>query len=474
MRHGRRLLASICMILCPFGVQADTDIPGPETAPELSQWYFGLGLGQSTLEPDTARTGFRRKNNGDFSYKVLAGYDLMPFLRLEAQWAELGTVRLDPYGYIDYSVISFSALYHLAIPEALVGPGWSVFAKGGNARLMTTGNVPLAQDFNTQMFFGMGAEYALKSNLALRFEVETFDDDAALTSLALRYYLPKRVATEQTQASIPKGPLDLDQDGIPDDIDQCPGTKPLAVVDQTGCDRDTDLDGVADHQDHCPATASGKPVDEFGCILPQDSDRDGVIDDEDHCPGTSPNDTVDIYGCTVELDTDHDGVIDEIDSCPDSIPGSIVDNMGCYMDSDEDEVHDHLDECPDTFPGMDVDSSGCAVLDAKLKGVHFKSGSAQLTADSKLVLNEVADVLKKAEGHRIQVQAHTDSQGSEADNLKLSKARARSVMNYLISKGISAQRLQSEGFGETLPIASNETAEGRALNRRVEFKPIRD
>lgn len=103
-----------------------------------------------------------------------------------------------------------------------------------------------------------------------------------------------------------------------------------------------------------------------------------------------------------------------------------------------------------------------------LRDLQFASGSAVLTSGAKGRLSPLASFLAKQPEARIQIAGHTDSQGTEDYNLGLSERRARSVAAYLISTGVDAGRVTSIGFGESVPLSSNDTAAGRAINRRVE------
>jgi len=143
--------------------------------------------------------------------------------------------------------------------------------------------------------------------------------------------------------------------------------------------------------------------------------------------------------------------------------------VAVVLDGDNDGVVDGDDRCPDSEPGSSVDVHGCALFSGEIDGVTFRTGSAELTINAKTVLDQVSDVLKEYISANVQINAHTDSQGSEGDNLVLSDHRAKSVVNYLVEKGIAKDRLTPNAFGETQPIASNETAEGRNRNRRVEL-----
>ncbi|MBL7817114.1 MAG: OmpA family protein [Saprospiraceae bacterium] len=112
------------------------------------------------------------------------------------------------------------------------------------------------------------------------------------------------------------------------------------------------------------------------------------------------------------------------------------------------------------------------VLDYALKGVQFETGSAQLTQASYAILDEVALTMYKNLDLRISIEGHTDRTGNESINQKLSEARAKTCMTYLVTKGIKSERLQTKGFGSSKPVSDNETNEGRSLNRRVEFIPF--
>ena len=139
------------------------------------------------------------------------------------------------------------------------------------------------------------------------------------------------------------------------------------------------------------------------------------------------------------------------------------------LDSDGDGVLDENDLCPDSAPGAAVDRSGCADASAALDNILFAVNSAELTPTGLDAVAELADILRRYPERQVIIEAHTDSQGSEAYNLDLSARRAASVREALIAEGIPAERLSSQGKGESEPVADNATAEGRARNRRVEF-----
>lgn len=285
--------------------------------------------------------------------------------------------------------------------------------------------------------------------------------------------------------------LDRDKDGIPDADDKCPDVMGIELFD--GCpENDSDGDGVTNDKDNCPNIAGDARFS--GCL---DSDNDGISDFFDKCPNLKGSLTS--SGCP---DSDGDGVSEDKDKCP-TIAGLLI-NEGC-PDSDNDGVPDHKDNCvleagtvelngcpdrdkdgvgdkndrcPDVFGVKELD--GCpavtvvptrlkALVVASKKGIQFETGSAVLKPISYNILNQISDELKENIKLQFIIQGHTDNKGNESKNLELSKNRAKAVANYLISRGINAKRISSEGFGGSKPIAENKTEKGRALNRRVDL-----
>jgi OmpA-OmpF porin, OOP family len=265
--------------------------------------------------------------------------------------------------------------------------------------------------------------------------------------------------------------VDSDGDGIPDSRDACPDTPPGVKVDEFGCPIDSDGDGVPDYLDRCPNTPVDVVVDEYGC--PPDSDGDGVPDYLDKCPNTPAGIKVDEHGCAI--DSDGDGVPDYLDKCPNTPAGVPVDTDGCPKDSDGDGVPDYLDECPNTPAGVEVDEKGCARVVKKIimRGdTNFEFGKADLLPSAYPVLNNIALSMKDHPDTKWRIEGHTDAIGSDSYNMDLSRRRAESVVNYLVNQGVERSRLEIIPFGKSMPIATNSTAEGRAMNRRVEIKLI--
>ena len=201
-------------------------------------------------------------------------------------------------------------------------------------------------------------------------------------------------------------------------------------------------------------------------VVPKDSDGDGVYDDADQCPGTPRGVKVDSKGCP--LDSDGDGVYDYQDQCPGTPREAKVDSKGCPLDSDGDGVYDYQDQCANTPKGASVDQRGCWVL----KGVTFDTAKANIRKDVAAILDAVVPILEQNPSTKLEIQGYTDNKGSVESNQKLSERRAKSVMDYLVKKGIDKGRLTAKGFGISNPVATNDTPEGRTENRRVELSPV--
>ena len=244
-----------------------------------------------------------------------------------------------------------------------------------------------------------------------------------------------------------------------------------------GCEGDRDDDGFVDSKDLCPdqpEEVNGRE-DEDGC--PEtDRDGDGVSDLRDRCPdlpGPGQDD-----GCPLTrekvLDRDGDGVPDDRDVCPD-LPGDGV-HRGCPPpDADADGIPDDRDRCP-SEPGT-IQSEGCPYRHIVIESdriilrqkIFFVRANNTVQRGSRDVLNEIATVLHARTNMRLRIEGHTDSRGAAQRNMELSARRAQAVRRYLIKLGIEPDRLIATGFGEAAPVADNDTTEGRALNRRVDF-----
>ncbi|MDP2342189.1 MAG: OmpA family protein [Deltaproteobacteria bacterium] len=274
---------------------------------------------------------------------------------------------------------------------------------------------------------------------------------------------------------------DNDKDGILDTADSCimvPEDKD-GFEDIDGCpDPDNDKDGILDVDEECDNDPEDKDdfEDKDGCPDP-DNDKDGILDVDDKCinvPGVLA-----FAGCPPP-DRDGDGVIDPDDKCVD-VPGLKAFD-GC-PDSDGDGFIDSLDKCPleaETINGIE-DTDGCpdkgkskVVLTRSkieiLEKVFFDVDKSTIQKRSFPLLDQVTAVLAaNPQIEHMRVEGHTDADGDDNYNFKLSDARAAAVRLYLITKGVEPARITSAGYGETRPITENKTAAGKEKNRRVEF-----
>ena len=289
---------------------------------------------------------------------------------------------------------------------------------------------------------------------------------------------------------------DRDGDGYKDDLDQCPDDPEDfdGFRDEDGCpEPDNDNDGILDVDDRCPNTPEDRDgdEDEDGCPEGQDGDRDGdgILDSRDKCPD-DPEDRdgfEDKDGCP-EPDNDKDGILDKDDSCPldPEDKDNFEDTDGCPdPDNDKDQIPDVKDKCPndpETYNGFE-DEDGCpdkgkVLIEGSdiiiLDKVMFETNSAKILPESDGILDAVAATLKgHPEFQVVEVAGHADERSSDDYNLKLTRDRAASVVDALVSRGVAKSRLVSQGYGEYCPLDEGHNATAWEKNRRVEFKVVK-
>lgn len=422
----------MCLALCA----CLASVSAPALAIEKGTGELGLFGRVSFFDPAL--------NIQDWSgFGARAGYFLMDNLALEADLSYTSTDGIITDGLRqDVSVMPFHARLNWHRPygentHLMVGAGYVHTEYGDEANASGDGAGLL-----------LGFRYKTSEKLSFRFEA-TAD-----------WYADTDFTTKEDHVDYGVqfgfsglwggGPGDSDKDGVTDDLDKCPGTPKGEKVDAHGCPlpKDSDGDGVTDDKDQCPDTPKGEKVDAKGCPLPKDTDGDGVTDDKDKCPGTPKGEKVDATGCPLPKDSDGDGVIDSLDKCPGTPAGTKVDRNGC--------------------PQLFEETKTSLVLE----GVNFDTAKADLTPGAIEVLDRVAVSLAAYPEIRVEVAGHTDSKGSRAYNVRLSQKRAEAVRDYLVGKGIAADRMVAKGYGPDKPIATNDTEEGRAQNRRTELNKL--
>lgn len=334
-------------------------------------------------------------------------------------------------------------------------------------------------------------EYSEGNSLRAEEHLLVAERNARQAVLLSRDCGPKKILVAEPAPVIKVERVDRDGDGIPDNEDVCPDVP--GVVENRGCPLviDTDGDGIPDDVDRCPADPEDVDgfEDEDGCPDP-DNDGDGILDIDDGCPnepGVASGDPKK-HGCPV-FDRDGDGIYDDDDACPDE-PG-VADpdpkKNGCPVrDRDGDGILDEVDACPDQ-PGIadpNPKKNGCprklkmvVIKEDKIEikqQINFATGKAIIRGKKSFqILDEVILVLSdNPRIKKLRVEGHTDSTGKKAFNQKLSQSRAEAVVEYMVNQGIDPERLEAVGFGPDRPIAPNNTAKGRALNRRTEFNIV--
>jgi OOP family OmpA-OmpF porin len=341
---------------------------------------------------------------------------------------------------------------------------------------------------------GIGLDFKIYKNLRIRYVLmagytnhDNRDRDASEDGNDLQL-------DQSIGLTLNLGPkIDTDGDGVADRKDKCPDTPAGALVDEVGCIVDRDRDGFADNQDDCPDHAG---IAKFkGC---PDKDDDGIMDKDDECPDKAG--LAEFKGCP---DGDKDGIEDRKDDCPmlagiplhngcpdtdgdgiidpnDKCPGEAgpAETLGC-PDMDKDGILDKDDKCPEVY-GL-LENKGCPeikqeikqVFEKALQGIQFETGKDVIRKSSYPILDDVVTIMIQHPEYNLSIYGHTDNTGGDELNMNLSQKRADSVKKYLLEHGVPEARIiEVKGFGETMPVATNDTAEGRTQNRRVEFKVI--
>ncbi len=357
------------------------------------------------IAPGVGYMLFANKNDLEDSLALSLGFGYQFDNPLALELVYLGASaesKLASNDDVDYQHLRLDALYYLP-----GGTSWNPFvvisAGEGAYEIDVSGN---EQSKQTEANLGIGILGFVSKHIAVRADIRTLfgmEDELghALFNFGLSYYFGSR------DLEIPEEP-DLDNDGVPDRVDQCKTTPTGVKVDLKGCALDSDEDGVANYKDKCPDTAKGIKVDAFGC--PLDSDGDGVSDDKDECPQTPAGAKVDAKGCRVQL-------------------------------KETVEISMQL---------------------------GFRSGSSEILPVHYQELAKVGNFMKQYPDTKVVIEGHTDSQGAAIFNEQLSLRRADSVRLYLINAyNLNPGRISAKGYGEYQPVADNNTQQGRSQNRRV-------
>lgn len=409
----------------------NSNIPGEIGSGSLFSEYFNVGDHWNFI-PSVSYLEVRRYVGDGFTGKINGSFN---------QIKNLGSVRTENLSFyslaagIDYN---FKTLLKTKVIDPFLGIGVGYFW------LDDSGATTFDTDLGVNFWLSDNIAFTIKSSYKSAFEDANFSYFQHTAGVTLAF-----------------GGKDTDGDGVYDKDDKCPDTPGLAEF--NGCP-DSDGDGIIDSEDVCPNTAG---LAEFnGC---PDTDGDGIPDPDDECPNVAG--TKALNGCP---DADGDGIADKDDKCPNQAGPKA--NNGCpYPDTDGDGVLDKDDMCPNVA-GTKT-NNGCPEvteevqkeLNSYAKTVNFDTGKTTITKDSEEALEAIIAILEEYPNSKFTIDGHTDSVGSDKNNMRLSEARALSVKSYLVENGVDEFRLSSAGYGESKPIATNNTRAGRAENRRVEI-----
>ncbi len=478
----KRIVLSVLMLVCLVGANAQADEnPG--------RWGLGLDYGIHKL-----LGGNHDYSNFDQMGGLHFRYGLSRHWSLDAQ-LKYGTVR--PGANLgDDAGFTFGSIYpyYTTMWQGLAGARYYFAPEAG---LKTFGSVHLGfidwkvrDESNTSGKPSLFPSGPVLDGYTNSWDPKKLESMNLTTSLGLgmEYFFSESVAMElsarytfiidNTIDNIGAGSI---PGATPAEVDANKGMFDafLGLTFYFGGNSDRDGDGLLNQYDRCPEEAEDIDgyLDDDGCP-DLDNDGDGVPDVTDNCPDDAEDldGFQDDDGCP-DPDNDGDGVIDAQDQCPDEMEDidGFQDDDGCPdPDNDGDGVLDADDNCDGTPTDIEVDAHGCPLIaeikpDMVLQGVTFTLGKAELTHDSLIVLDNVAASLHAWPEVKVEIQGHTDSSGGAELNRALSMLRAESVREYLIGKGIDPVRMTAVGHGEDLPIGNNATAEGSAMNRRVEL-----
>ena len=475
MKHLSRLLLSTLFVLCFSSMQAQDD---------NNPWAIGIGVNAIDFYPTGGDApqgdAFNDFFNTEDHWNILPALSRITVARnigagfyFEAAGSINQLTKFGEAGFDDIAYYGVDATFNYSFRDD-ANSGWldPIVGVGGGYSFL--------DDQDAASVIGTaGLNFWLSDNFAITLQTiykHTFDDYESAGSVGTgneaafdNNYSGDGVPSHWQHALGVKfafGGKDTDGDGIYDKDDECPEVAGLEQF--NGCP-DSDGDGIEDRMDECPNEAGLAQYN--GC---PDTDGDGIADPQDECPTVAG--LAAMNGCP---DADGDGIKDSDDECPNE--AGPAENNGCpWEDQDNDGVLDKDDECPEV--AGTVANNGCPEptveiieeLNEYSRTILFDLNKATIREESEETLQAIADIMNEYPNSDFHIGGHTDSTGSESYNMELSKERANSVREALVERGIDQGRLTSEGYGESDPIATNNTAQGRQENRRVEISLDQD
>lgn len=432
-----QLLKFFFILFLPFSILTAQTSDNP--------WSIGLGANTIQIMDDTVESKFGLGPSVSLARYLGAGFSLGANYSINK--FEIDNNDTD-YTSVD-AFLKFNFSSNKVSPYLIAGYGLSDFGK----KLSIEG-VFNSQEAGRTITGGVGFDIVVSEKISL--------------NLRSAYRLSEEKGTYKHLQHIIGfnynfGQGDSDKDGVPDKKDSCP--EEPGLKEYNGCP-DTDGDKIPDNKDNCPEEFGAEATN--GC---PDSDGDLVADKDDECPKIMG--LVELNGCP---DADEDGVADKDDECPEE--AGTVENKGCpWLDTDGDGVTDNEDACPEEAGS--AENKGCPMISNEIvETINQLATQINFVADSDRIqgrvaldaLNEIKTLLDSNPDGNLVIEGHTSSDGEEEANLALSKVRANAVKVFLVGLGVNENRLKTEGYGEDRPISENETSEGRAQNRRVQFR----
>ena len=373
------------------------------------QWYIGIGGGASLLEPNPVDSNVEVDEGQSTLGTLFVGKDIDERSSIQLQLYALGEATLDNSDAVDYNALDASILYRLFDSRDVSlrrgGPSVSMFGRFALGHVDRNTDIPLKNDTNVYFGLGAGVEALLTRNIALRAEGMYHESDVGSFSLSL---VTRFGGTQRPIVRPPARPSVPQEKTLKPAEPEVPAAPKAPPVPAT-----PEAPAVA-------ATPKAPAVPKAPAAQPQTE-----------APKSAPV-------VTGNTDSDGDGVLNGDDRCPSSTPN---------------------------YP---VRGDGCALLDGIMSNIKFVSGTADLMPASNEQLDFLVNVLAQYPAARIQLLAHTDNTGTKQSQSILTRARLKTVGLYLVSKGVSASRLQLRSFGGSRPAYDNATAEGRELNNRIE------
>lgn len=414
------------------------------------QTYFGIGLGKTQFTPTgTDDAELQLLDDTAATAQIVLGRDFSPHFSGEFSYADLGSASLTPTTSIDYEDISLSGLLYFS-PAKNFRNGLAAFTRLGIGQIETKGDTAVSRDHPVHLLAGAGIEYISNSGLAVRAEYTYHEKDAQSATINLLY----RFSGTQR---LPEPPLTVNSEVLrepPPVIEEPPRVIDDIVIDQN----DTGDQALTAEYNSLPdATAISE--------LP-DSPELTELPDLPDLPELPNLPVIETANTDSQLAT-----VTFTETSPGADLNPSLNSAGTPPDNTSVTYNP-----PATDRSLiDLSSLAPQIDDATpaLESLTFVIRSSELTRESIQTLDEIATTMQQRPNLTLGVYSHTDNRGNPDENIALSKRRAVSVARYLTRNGVDISRINAIAYGGNQPIATNETIEGRRLNRRVDLEYTR-